>query len=96
MRTLKCDRRAFLINDTEWNGLDTIIVSAGVSALQSILGTAGVERPDTAKELHDIDSRGINKAVLAAESATRVNYYGPLVVAVTFVSHSHHLNQVEY
>ena len=70
----------------EWGGLDTIILTAGVSALQPILGVAGVEDVETATELDDIGKEGIEKAMSATEMATRINYYGPLLVALTFVS----------
>ncbi|KAF9026134.1 NAD(P)-binding protein, partial [Hymenopellis radicata] len=69
----------------EWNGLDTLILTAGVSALQPILGIAGIEHPEIAKQLPDINREGVQKAVSATEAATRINYYGPLVVAVTFI-----------
>ncbi|KAF9036905.1 NAD(P)-binding protein [Hymenopellis radicata] len=75
--------REILVN--EWNGCDTLILSAGVSALQPILGVAGIDNPDTATVLPDVDKEGIRKALAATEAATRVNYYGPLIVAVTFI-----------
>jgi NAD(P)-dependent dehydrogenase (short-subunit alcohol dehydrogenase family) len=70
-----------------WGGLDTLVVAAGVSALQPLLTVAGSEAvkgtalPETTKE-------GIQRAVDVSLAAIRGNYTGPLVAAVTFVSTS--------
>ncbi|KAG7446509.1 uncharacterized protein BT62DRAFT_931944 [Guyanagaster necrorhizus] len=71
--------------ETEWNGLDTVILSAGVSALQPILSVAGIENQENATTLPDIDSEGVNRAVSITEAAVRGNYVGPMVVALTFI-----------
>ncbi len=69
----------------EWNGLDTVILSAGVSALQPIMSVAGIENQENATMLRDIDSEGVNRVVSITEAAVRGNFVGPMVVAVTFV-----------
>ncbi|KAK0213073.1 hypothetical protein DFS33DRAFT_1393334 [Desarmillaria ectypa] len=73
------------ILETGWNGLDTVILSAGVSALQPILSVAGIEDQENATTLPDIDSEGVNRTVSITEAAVRGNYIGPMVVAVTFI-----------
>ncbi|KAK0195171.1 hypothetical protein F5146DRAFT_1024459 [Armillaria mellea] len=71
--------------ESEWNGLDTVILSAGVSALQPIMSVAGIENQENATTLRDIDSEGVNRVVSITEAAIRGNYVGPMVVAVTFI-----------
>ncbi|KIY67656.1 hypothetical protein CYLTODRAFT_352707, partial [Cylindrobasidium torrendii FP15055 ss-10] len=68
----------------EWGGCDTIILSAGVSALKPILGIAGAD-PEHSRELADIDKDGVQRTLDATEAATRANYYGPLVVVTAFL-----------
>jgi len=70
--------------DIEWNGLDTLVVAAGVSALQPLLAIAGVE-VENKTELEMTTLEGIQNTVDVAAAATRGNYVGPLVAAVTFV-----------
>jgi len=71
--------------EVEWNGLDTLVVAAGVSALQPLLAIAGVET-ERNTELEMTTTEGIQNTVEVAAAATRGNYVGPLVAAVTFVS----------
>jgi len=69
----------------EWNGLDTLVVAAGVSALQPLLAIAGI-KTERKTELEMTTREGIQNTVEVAAAATRGNYVGPLVAAVTFVS----------
>lgn len=66
----------------EWKGLDTLVVAAGVSAVQPLMmipGVAtGVDKQAT--------KEGIQRVVDVAAAATQGNYVGPLISAVTFVS----------
>lgn len=64
----------------EWGGIDTLIVAAGVSALQPLMNVAGVDDPDA-----DATSEGITHAVETAKKAMNSNYFGPLGAAVAFV-----------
>ncbi|KAI6086463.1 NAD(P)-binding protein [Hypoxylon rubiginosum] len=66
---------------TEWGGLDTLHVCAGVSAVQPVMNLAGVKRG----EENDASAAGIQRAVDITTAATQGNVYGPLVTAVTFI-----------
>lgn len=72
----------------EWGGLDTIIVSAGVSALQPLMTLAGVEpgsySSETSSSMPTVE--GVERASRIAGAAVDGNYIGPLTTAVTFVS----------
>ncbi|KAJ8076445.1 hypothetical protein PM082_000868 [Marasmius tenuissimus] len=59
----------------EFGGIDTLIISAGVSATRPLLDIASSPSP----------SEGIHRAVSAANAALQSNYIGPLVAAVTFI-----------
>lgn len=69
----------------EWDGVDTVIVAAGVSALQPLMAVAGVEAHGSTFTPAKADKAGIQKAVDVTAAATRGNYVGPLVSAITFV-----------
>ncbi|KAG8858540.1 hypothetical protein FRB96_005212 [Tulasnella sp. 330] len=71
----------------ELGGLDTLIVSAGVSALQPLLtGVALAERDSNGDFTSDAPSReGIQQAQDVAARAMTSNYVGPLVTATTFI-----------
>ncbi|KAH9856525.1 NAD-P-binding protein [Lenzites betulinus] len=71
--------------ENEWGGLDTLIVSAGVSAVRPLLEVAGLERKDGAFHPPRTDAEGIKRAVSVATAAVQGNYLGPLVSAVTFI-----------
>lgn len=78
--------------NTEWEGLDTLIVAAGVSALKPLLGVAGLEsiRVRGQQEEFDppqADAAAIQNVVDITAAATKGNYVGPLIAAVTFVCH---------
>lgn len=70
----------------EWKGVDTVIVAAGVSALQPLMAVAGVEADGSTKFTPAQATKdGIQEAVDITNAATRGNYVGPLVAAITFV-----------
>lgn len=71
---------------SEWKGLDTVVVTAGVSALQPLMAIAGVDTETTS--VGQANKEGIQRVVDVATAATRGNYVGPLISAVTFVSFS--------
>ncbi|CAE6462007.1 unnamed protein product [Rhizoctonia solani] len=54
-----------------WNGIDTIIVAAGVSALQPVMNL--------------VNQGGVSRAVSVAIKAIEGNYMGPLVSATTMI-----------
>ncbi|KAL4256334.1 short-chain dehydrogenases/reductases (SDR) family protein [Pleurotus pulmonarius] len=66
--------------EAEWGGIDTLIVAAGVSALQPLMTVARVDDPDA-----DATSEGITHAVEIAKKAMNGNYFGPLGAAVAFI-----------
>jgi len=64
-----------------------VIVSAGVSALRPVLSIAGLEEEKkSAVPRAQAAADGIQRIVDVAAAATKGNYVGPLVAAVTFVS----------
>jgi hypothetical protein len=66
---------------TEWHGLDTLVVAAGVSALRPVLEIAGVEGPSVTQPSLD----GIRRVEDVAMAAIKGNYLGPLLSVVTMV-----------
>ncbi|KAJ7268632.1 hypothetical protein C8J57DRAFT_1613007, partial [Mycena rebaudengoi] len=77
--------RKMLADLSGWGGIDTVIVAAGVSALRALMEVAGVElSKDIKAAIPDASAEGIQRAVDVAALATRGNYVGPLVAAVTF------------
>ncbi|CAE6515248.1 unnamed protein product [Rhizoctonia solani] len=54
-----------------WNGVDTVVVAAGVSALQPVMKL--------------VDQGGVSRAVSVAIKAIEGNYMGPLVSATTMI-----------
>jgi len=71
--------------ENEWQGLDTLILSAGVSALRPLLEVAGLERQGPAFTPPQATAEGIQRTVDVANKALNVNVIGPLVTAVTFI-----------
>ncbi|KAJ3904625.1 hypothetical protein F5879DRAFT_801268 [Lentinula edodes] len=69
------------ILEEEWGGIDTVIVSAGVSATKPLLEIAGVGLQQ------DLDpcEEGIQVAINVAEAAIRGNYLGPMIAAVSLI-----------
>jgi len=70
--------------DAEWGGLDTLVVAAGVSALQPLMAVAGVEAK-RGTNLQEATNEGIRRTANVAAAAVQGNYVGPLIAAVTFV-----------
>ena len=70
-----------------WRGLDTLIVTAGVSALQPLMSVAGVDMsaPDIVGS--QASPEGIQHAVNAAMAAVHSNFIGPYIAAIAFVRH---------
>ncbi|KAJ7726579.1 hypothetical protein DFH07DRAFT_852743 [Mycena maculata] len=64
--------------ESQWGGIDTLIVAAGVSALLPLMEVAGAGPGNVQKE-------GIQHVVDVAARATRGNFVGPLVAAVAFI-----------
>lgn len=65
---------------TAWDGLDTLAVVAGVSALQPLMVLTGVEDATSSAS-----AVGIQHMVDIAAAATAGNYTGPMVATGTFV-----------
>ncbi|KAI4866488.1 NAD(P)-binding protein [Hypoxylon rubiginosum] len=65
----------------EWDGLDSLHICAGVSAVQPVMNLAGVKPGEN----HDAGTADIQRAVDVVTAATQGNVYGPLVAAVTFI-----------
>ncbi|KAG7090433.1 hypothetical protein E1B28_009552 [Marasmius oreades] len=65
--------------EQDFQGLDTMIVAAGVSAVRPLLDIAGVQSS------RDACSEGIERAVTVANAALKSNFTGPLVAAVTLI-----------
>ncbi|KAL4069152.1 hypothetical protein V8B97DRAFT_1963722 [Scleroderma yunnanense] len=71
--------------EKSWSGLDTLIVTAGVSALQPLMTVAGVEMSTPDIVGSQASPEGIQHAVNAATAAVNGNYIGPYIAAVTFI-----------
>ncbi|KDQ51345.1 hypothetical protein JAAARDRAFT_140467 [Jaapia argillacea MUCL 33604] len=71
--------------ETEWRGLDTCLVVAGVSALKPLMAVAGVENVGRSFKPPQADAEGIQKTLDAGTLAAKCNYLGPLVSAVTLI-----------
>ena len=74
-------------NHSEWKGFDTLVVAAGVSAVQPLMAIAGVDA-DSGDDTSVVQAtkEGIQRVADVAAAATRGNYVGPLISATTFVS----------
>ncbi|EDR04783.1 uncharacterized protein LACBIDRAFT_303996 [Laccaria bicolor S238N-H82] len=68
-----------------WKGLDTIVVAAGVSALQPLMAVAGVETANGGFTPEEATREGIKRVTEVATAAITGNYVGPLIAAVTFI-----------
>ncbi|KAK1561680.1 short chain dehydrogenase [Colletotrichum navitas] len=66
--------------EEEWQGLDTLHICAGVSALQPIMALTGIKSDGV-----DADAAGIRNAVDIAGRALKGNFYGPFASALTFI-----------
>jgi len=74
----------------EWEGIDTVIVAAGVSALKPLMGVAGLESTRVRGQQEEFnppqaDAMAIQNVVDVTAAATKGNYEGPLIAAVTFI-----------
>ncbi|OSX57834.1 hypothetical protein POSPLADRAFT_1156151 [Postia placenta MAD-698-R-SB12] len=69
----------------KWQGIDTLMVSAGASALRPLMEVAGLERLGTSFTPPQANVEGLRRAVEVANAAARINYTGPLVSAATFL-----------
>ncbi|GAP91852.1 putative short-chain dehydrogenase reductase sdr [Rosellinia necatrix] len=63
-----------------WNGLDTLHVCAGVSAVQPVMALTGIKSGD-----EDPSAAGVQHAAEIAGRAAQGNFFGPLVAAITFI-----------
>ncbi|KAF0328933.1 short chain dehydrogenase [Colletotrichum asianum] len=66
--------------EKEWQGLDTLHICAGVSALQPVMALTGVKSAE-----EDAEAVGIQAAVNIAGRAIKGNFDGPLASALTFI-----------
>ncbi|KAG6333308.1 hypothetical protein ID866_5785 [Astraeus odoratus] len=71
--------------EKSWAGVDTLITTAGVSALQPLMAVAGVEMSTPDIVGSQASPEGIQHAVDAATAAVNGNFVGPYVAAVTFI-----------
>ena len=71
-----------------WGGLDTLVVSAGVSAVRPLLAIAGADVPGRTLNASQTTVEGIQNTSRVALAAIQGNYIGPLVAATTFVRHT--------
>lgn len=72
-----------------WGGLDTLIVCAGVSAIRPLLEIAGLNKPSSKQSTEQASTENIQKTVDIVNTATKVNFMGPLVSAIAFVRLNH-------
>ncbi|KAI0763301.1 NAD-P-binding protein [Trametes elegans] len=68
-----------------WDGLDTLLVCAGVATLRPVFELADVEVRGNVYTPSEATKAGIEHAIAVANSVAQVNYIGPLVVALTFI-----------
>ncbi|KAH9170314.1 hypothetical protein EDB89DRAFT_1888100 [Lactarius sanguifluus] len=67
--------------EEKWHGLDTLVVSAGVSALRPVLEIAGVSGVSAVQPSAD----GVQRVADVALAAIKGNYIGPLLSVVTMI-----------
>lgn len=70
---------------SEWDGIDTLIITAGVSALQPLMKVAGVTATKDGLSPPHATAEAINHAVGVAKAALDGNFFGPYIAAITFV-----------
>ncbi|KAG1741818.1 uncharacterized protein EDB91DRAFT_1129532 [Suillus paluster] len=66
----------------EWDGIDTLIITAGVSALQPLMSVAGVTASESPPHA---TAEAIGHAVGVAKAALDGNFFGPYIAAITFI-----------
>ncbi|KAI1148246.1 short-chain dehydrogenase [Nemania diffusa] len=64
----------------QWDGLDTLHICAGVSAVQPVMALTGINSGD-----EDPDALSVQFAAEIAGRATQGNFVGPLIAAMTFI-----------
>ncbi|TGJ87072.1 hypothetical protein E0Z10_g1693 [Xylaria hypoxylon] len=64
----------------QWDGLDTLHICAGVSAVQPVMALTGIKSSD-----EDPNVAGVQRAAEIASRATQGNFFGPFIAAVTFI-----------
>ncbi|KAG1865642.1 hypothetical protein C8R48DRAFT_772638 [Suillus tomentosus] len=69
----------------EWDGIDTLIITAGVSALQPLMTVAGVTSSKDGLSPPHATAEAIHHAVSVAKAATNGNFFGPYIAAITFI-----------
>ncbi|KAG1852445.1 hypothetical protein DFJ58DRAFT_791043 [Suillus subalutaceus] len=69
----------------EWDGIDTLIITAGVSALQPLMTVAGVTASKDGLSPPHATAEAINHAVGVAQAAINGNFFGPYIAAITFI-----------
>ena len=70
----------------EWNGLDTLVVCAGVATFLPFCELTGLEARGSTFTPSQADDAMIQHAIEIVNTATRTNYVGPAIAAATFVS----------
>ncbi|KAI9450502.1 hypothetical protein BJY52DRAFT_1302195 [Lactarius psammicola] len=68
--------------EEKWHGLDTLAISAGVSALRPVLEIAGVSGVSAATQP---TADGVQRVADVALAAIKGNYVGPLLSVVTMI-----------
>ncbi|OJA19699.1 hypothetical protein AZE42_08388 [Rhizopogon vesiculosus] len=69
----------------EWDGIDTVIITAGVSTLQPLMSVAGVTPSKDSPSLPHATADAINYAVGVAKAALDGNFFGPYIAAIAFI-----------
>lgn len=76
-----CGVKSSPLSFSEFHGIDTLIVAAGVSALRPVMEIACVEGPS----LTQPSLEGVQRVEDVALAAIKGNYLGPLLSVVTMV-----------
>ncbi|KAG0703439.1 hypothetical protein DFH29DRAFT_916352 [Suillus ampliporus] len=69
----------------EWDGIDTLIITAGVSALQPLMSVAGVTASKDGLSLPHATAEAMDHAVGIAKAALDGNFFGPYIAAIAFI-----------
>lgn len=76
----------FMCTNAAWNGLDTLVVCAGVPTFLPFCELSGLEAHGSTFTPAQADKAAIERAIDTINSVTRTNYIGPAIAAATFVS----------
>ncbi|EIW86126.1 NAD(P)-binding protein [Coniophora puteana RWD-64-598 SS2] len=71
--------------EEEWQGLDTVIITAGVSALRPMMSNAGVEMDPRHPPKSQATAEGLTHAISVSNAAITGNFTGPLVSALSLI-----------